>query len=132
MKKIVILVFVAALAVGAVVVGRRVWEDRFHEMPLPDPVSRERFLDPYTRVYQTDDPEEGKRLAAEPGYWPVPQGLHDPAAEWKKLKPRVVHAVFRVQDEPFPDYDPAKPSPLFKVNQVGYLPDAPKFAYVGA
>ena len=26
----------------------------------------------YTRVYQTDDPDEGRRLAAEPGYWPVP------------------------------------------------------------
>lgn len=91
-----------------------------------------RFLDPYTSVYQTDDAAEGTKLASEPGYWPVPQGLVDPFAEWGKWKPRVVHAVFRRQDEPFADYDPEKPSPLFKVNQVGYLPDAPKFAYVGA
>lgn len=89
-----------------------------------------RFLDPYTSVYQTDDPSEGRKLAAELGYWPVPQGLVDPLA--KNLKPRVVHAVFRVQEKPFADYDPSKPSPLFKVNQVGYLPHAPKFAYVGA
>ena len=89
-----------------------------------------RFLDPYTSVYQTDDPAEGRRLASEIGYWPVPQGLVDPLA--KNLKPRVVHAVFRVQEKPFADYDPSKPSPLFKVNQVGYLPHAPKFAYVGA
>ena len=89
-----------------------------------------RFLDPYTSLYQTDDPVEGQRIAAEPGYWPVPQGLADPLA--KKLEPRVVHACFRVQDAASADYDPDKPSPLFKVNQVGYLPHAPKFAYVGA
>lgn len=89
-----------------------------------------RFLDPYTSVYQTDDPSEGLKLSQEVGYWPVPQGLVDPLA--KKLKPRVVHAVFRLQETPFADYDPSKPSPLFKVNQVGYLPLAPKFAYVGA
>ena len=91
-----------------------------------------RFLDPFTCVYQTDDAAEGATLASEPGYWPVPQGLVDPCAEWGKWKPRIVHAVFRVQDEPFPGYDPGKPSPLFKVNQVGYLPDGPKFAYAGA
>ena len=89
-----------------------------------------RFLDPYTSVYQTDDPAEGRKLAGEIGYWPVPQGLVDPLA--KNLKPRVVHTVFRVQEKPFAEYDPSKPSPLFKVNQVGYLPHAPKFAYVGA
>lgn len=91
-----------------------------------------RFLDPYTSVYQTDDVSEGAVLASEPGYWPVPQGLVDPCAEWGKWEPRVVHAVFRVSDEPFAEYDPEKPSPLFKVNQVGYLPDQPKFAYMGA
>ena len=91
-----------------------------------------RFLDPFTSVYQTDDEAEGLKLASESGYWPVPQGLADPCAEWGKWKPRVVHAVFRVQNEPFSGYDSDKPSPLFKVNQVGYLPNAPKFAYVGA
>ena len=91
-----------------------------------------RFLDPFTSVYQTDDAAEGAALASEPGYWPVPQGLVDPCAQWGKWRPRIVHTVFRVRDEPFPKYDPEKPSPLFKVNQVGYLPDAPKFAYAGA
>ena len=89
-----------------------------------------RFLDPYTCVYQTDDAREGAALSSEPGYWPVPQGLVDPLAA--KPQARVVHAVFRVSETPFPEYDPEKPSPLFKVNQVGYLPLAPKFAYVGA
>ena len=115
-------------AVGAVAVA--VWRMRTSVSIRHPPVSRVRFLDPYTRVYQTDDPKEGLRLASEPGYWPVPQGLCDPCA--KKPVPRVVHAVFTVQDKPFAEYDPAKPSPLFKVNQVGYLPHAPKFAYVGA
>ena len=131
MKKVVFLFLVLAAAMAAGVVCWRLWAGRLHA-PAHEPTSRTRFLDPYTRVYQTDDPEEGKRLAAEPGYWPVPQGLYDPAAEWKRLRPRVVHAVFRVQDKPFADYDPEVPSPLFKVNQVGYLPHAPKFAYVGA
>ena len=89
-----------------------------------------RFLDPYVSVYQTDDPREGAALAGEKGYWPVPQGLVDPLAS--KPRARVVHAVFRVGDAPLLGYDPEKPSPLFKVNQVGYLPHAPKFAYVGA
>ena len=117
---------VAFVCVAAVIA----WRMRMAAFVPPPPVSQTRFLDPYTRVYQTDDPEEGKRLAGEPGYWPVPQGLYDPCA--KKPVPRVVHTVFTVQDEPFADYDPTQPSPLFKVNQVGYLPLAPKFAYVGA
>ena len=29
-------------------------------------------------------------------------------------------------------YDPAKPTPVFKVNQVGYMPKARKYAYLGA
>ena len=93
-------------------------------------VSVLRTLDPYTSVYQTDDALEGAQLAQEPGYWPVPQGLVDPLAS--KLQPRVIHTVFRVSEKPAPESSPEKPSPLFKVNQVGYLPDAPKFAYLGA
>lgn len=89
-----------------------------------------RFIDPCTCVYQTDDPGEGAALASEPGYWPVPNGLDDPLS--KNPKPRIIHTVFRLRDEPFPECDPGAPSPLFKVNQVGYLPWAPKFAYVGA
>ncbi len=89
-----------------------------------------RFLDPFTCLYQTDDDREGRALSGEPGFWPVPQGLVDPLAS--KAKARVVYSVYRVQDEPFAEYEPSRPSPLFKVNQVGYLPDAPKFAYVGA
>ena len=89
-----------------------------------------RMLDPYTCVYQTDDMSEGASLAKEPGYWAVPQGLVDPLASLPVA--RVVHAVFRKSETAFPEYDPEKLSPLFKVNQVGYLPDAPKYAYVGA
>ena len=88
-----------------------------------------RFVDPYTSAYQTDDPREGASLSAEKGYWPVPCGLKDPLAG--KPSPRVVHCVFRVGDEPLPGYSPDAPTPLIKVNQVGYLPDAPKFAYAG-
>ena len=89
-----------------------------------------RFLDPFTCVHQTDDPDVGRQWAAEQGYWPVPCGLIDPLAP--KLKARVIHACFRRQDAPFAEYDAEKPSPLFKVNQVSYLPASPKFAYVGA
>ena len=46
-------------------------------------------------------------------------------------EPRIVHARFRTWDEPPDEYDPEAPSPLFKVNQVGYLPWAPKYAYLG-
>ncbi|MBQ7178570.1 MAG: glycoside hydrolase family 9 protein, partial [Victivallales bacterium] len=88
------------------------------------------FLDPYTSVYQTDDDQEGKKLASEAGYWPVPNGLKDPLA--KKLEARIIHTCFRISDKPINGYDENKESRLFKVNQVGYLPDAPKFAYIGA
>ncbi|MBR4190129.1 MAG: glycoside hydrolase family 9 protein [Kiritimatiellae bacterium] len=47
-------------------------------------------------------------------------------------EPRIVHARFRTWEEPPEEYDPDAPSPLFKVNQVGYLPWAPKYAYMGA
>jgi hypothetical protein len=100
--------------------------------PQNPPVSRTIYLDPYTQVFQTDDPNAAKALSSKPGYWPVPNGLIDPLAEPKQARPRVMHTVFRHQDAPFEDYDPDTPSLLFKVNQVGYLPDAPKFAYVGA
>ena len=89
-----------------------------------------RFLDPCTAIYQTDDAREGAELSKEPGYWPVPQGLVDPLSD--KPQARIVHASFRVSETPPKEYDPEKPSPLFKVNQVGYIPHAPKFVYVGA
>ena len=89
-----------------------------------------RFLDPYTSLYQTDDDREGRSLASEPGFWPSANGQRDPLA--KNPEARVLYSVFRQGDKPFPDYDPAKPSPLFKINQVGYHPDQPKFAYMGA
>ena len=88
------------------------------------------FLDPYTSLYQTDDDKEGRSLASEPGFWPSANGQEDPLA--KNPKARVLYSVFRQSDKPFSDYDPAKPSPLFKINQVGYAPDQPKFAYLGA
>ncbi|MBR4252187.1 MAG: glycoside hydrolase family 9 protein [Kiritimatiellae bacterium] len=51
-------------------------------------------------------------------------------ANWMPT-PRIVHARFKTYGEPPPEYDPEAPSPLFKVNQVGYLPWAPKYAYLG-
>ncbi len=128
-KKIIIGIIVMAVAGAGLAVAWRQWAASFTP---PAPASKTRFLDPYTKVYQTDDPDEGKQLAQKPGYFPVPQGLVNPLAEWKKWEARVIHTVFTVQETPFADYDPNVPSPLFKVNQVGYLPHAPKFAYVGA
>lgn len=114
-----------------------------------------RFLDPYTAVEQTDDARIGASWASDPNHWPVPVGLADPLApaprapfavraagklvprvsrrwydnHWRL--PRIVHARFKTYDEPPAAYDPEAPSPLFKVNQVGYLPWAPKYAYMG-
>ena len=89
-----------------------------------------RFFDPFTSLYQTDDDREGRALASEPGFWPSANGQKDPLAE--KPKARVLYSSFRTSDKPFPDYDPENPSPLFKVNQVGYAPEQPKFVYLGA
>ena len=89
-----------------------------------------RFLDPHTSLYQTDDDREGRALASEPGFWPSANGQKDPLAE--NPQARVMYNVFRTSDAPLKGYDPEKPSPLFKVNQVGYQPDQPKFAYMGA
>ena len=89
-----------------------------------------RFLDPYTSLYQTDDGREGRALASEPGFWASANGQIEPLA--KKPEARVMYNVFRTSDSPLNGYDPEKPSPLFKVNQVGYAPDQPKYAYLGA
>ena len=89
-----------------------------------------RFLDPYTSLYQTDDEREGRALASEPGFWPTANGQKDPLAE--KPQARIMYNVFRTSATQLEGYDPKKPSPLFKVNQVGYAPDQPKFAYLGA
>ena len=97
---------------------------------IAQPLLRKTFLDPYTVLLQTDDDREGRKMASEPGYWPIPNGQKDPLA--KKPKARVLHCVYRHSDTPWLDYDPAQPSPVFKVNQVGYMPDQPKFAYMGA
>lgn len=92
-----------------------------------------RFLDPHTCLYQTDNQVEGARISNEPGYWAVPNGLFDQAsATTPNPKPRIIHSVYRVQETPYPEYSPDAPSPLFKINQAGYLPDRPKFAYLGA
>ena len=89
-----------------------------------------RFFDPYTSLYQTDDDVEGRSIASEPGFWPSANGQEDPLA--KNPKARIMYSVFRTSEKPLPDYDPNKPSPLFKTNQVGYHPDQSKFAYIGA
>ena len=93
--------------------------------------SRTGYLDPHTMLYQTDDGAEGRALAGEPGWWPLSNGLVDPL-DTKDPAPRVIYSVFRISDTPFPGYDPGAPSPVFKVDQVGYMPDAPKYAYMGA
>ncbi len=116
-----VLATIAAVAVGAC----RPADDGM--VPIP---SRKTFLDPYTLLLQTDDDREGRKLASEPGYWPVPNGQKDPLA--KKPKARVLHCVYRRSVTSWPDYDPAQPSPVFKVNQVGYMPGQTKFAYMGA
>ena len=114
-----------------------------------------RFLDPYTAVEQTDDARIGASWATDPNHFPVPVGLVDPVSGSRKAplpvriagklgssasrnwyaahdwEPRIVHARFKVYGEPPAEYDPEAPSPLFKVNQVGYLPWAPKYAYLG-
>ena len=114
-----------------------------------------RFLDPYTAVEQTDDARIGASWASDPNHFPVPMGLVDPLApapkppflvraagklvpgirrNWEANHwrlPRIVHARFLTYGEPPAEYDPEVPSPLFKVEQVGYLPWAPKYAYLG-
>ena len=89
-----------------------------------------RFLDPYTKLYQTDDDQEGRSLSAEPGFWPSSNGQKDPLA--KNPAARVMYNVYCTSDAPFDGYDPSAPSPVFKVNQVGYAPEQQKFAYMGA
>ena len=89
-----------------------------------------RLFDPHTSLYQTDDDREGLALASEPGFWPSANGQKDPLA--KNPKARIIYNVFRTSDVPLKGYDPEKPSPLFKINQVGYMPNQPKFVYMGA
>ena len=113
------------LATVAAVGACRPADDGMASMP-----PRRTFLDPYTVLVQTDDDLEGGSLASEPGYWAIPNGQKDPLA--KKPKARVLHCVYRRSETPWPDYDPAQPSPVFKINQVGYMPGQPKFVYMGA
>ena len=111
-----------------------------------------RFLDPWTSVEQTDDARLAAEWSASANYWPMPAGLSDPL--WKapedslwtrverKLRQRkwvppppearVVHTLFRQHEETPAGYDAESPSPLFKVNQVGYLPWGRKYGYMGA
>lgn len=90
-----------------------------------------RFLDPYTVVYQNDEHncEMKVQIPAKGDYWPMPNGQKDPLA--KDPEPRIIHTHFYVFNEKQPGYDENTPSALFKVNQVGYLPWAPKYAYMG-
>ncbi len=92
--------------------------------------SKSRYLDPYTLLRQSDDPAEGVEMSAESGYWPYANGQVDPLAQ--KTAARIMHNVYEVSDKPYEKYDATVPSPLFKVNQVGYMPDQPKFVYMGA
>lgn len=91
-----------------------------------------RFLDPYTMVYQSDESKAGLKVSAvsKEDYWPMPCGLQDPLAN--QLRPRIIHTHYYVFGSAQEGYDESQPSPLFKFNQVGYLPGARKFAYMGA
>ena len=81
-------------------------------------------------------------------YWPEPNGVKrywKPDGDHLNVKAAdVVHNAF-VKVAPMKKddtidlgqagkfvYDPAKPTPVFKVNQVGYMPKARKYAYLGA
>lgn len=90
-----------------------------------------RFLDPWTVVYQSDEGRGEMKVAtrARSDYWPMPMGQKDPLAE--KPEARIIHTHYYVFAQRQPGWDEKTPSALFKVNQVGYLPWAPKFAYLG-
>jgi len=86
------------------------------------------FLDPWCEVYQTDDDREGRAMKASPDYWPMPCGQVDPLE--KEPRARVIHTLYRDAESPA-SATGDEVSDLIKVNQVGYLPDAPKYAYLG-
>ena len=90
-----------------------------------------RFLDPYTVVYQSDESNSDMKVSipVRTDYWPMPNGLKDPLST--TFEPRIIHTHYYVFNDVQAGYDENEPSALFKVNQVGYLPWAPKFAYLG-
>ena len=49
--------------------------------------------------------------------------------KWDSCRAKVI--VEKYIDGTYPEYDPTKPTPVIKVNQVGYLPWAKKYAYLG-
>ena len=49
--------------------------------------------------------------------------------KWDSCRAKVL--VEKYREGPYPDYDVAKPTPVIKINQVGYLPWAKKYAYLG-
>jgi endoglucanase len=87
--------------------------------PLEQPPEKPLAMRAFGRLGRYVPGETGRRL------------LEFGNALWQPA-PRIVHARFRTWNEPPGEYDPDEPSPLFKVNQVGYLPWAPKYAYMGA
>ncbi len=100
--------------------------------PAAGASSRVHYLDPWTCVHQSDAGASGMHITepARTGYWPIPCGLADPLA--KKLAPRIIHTNFYIFDNPQQGWDENAPNPVFKTNQVGYLPWAKKFVYMGA
>ena len=95
----------------------------------------------------------GPLSAARTGYWMNPIGQSRFTDEKGELRfsrnADVAHYLFLILDRPLTEGEkitiqlPAgeqveytwsvkNPSPLFKINQVGYMPNAPKYAYVGA
>lgn len=87
------------------------------------------------------------------GYWMSPIGQarfpDDNGRERLSRNADVAHYLFLELERPLEDaealritlpageeleftYRKDRPSPLFRLNQIGYLPDAPKYAYLGA
>ena len=112
---------------------------------------RRKQLELHKDIEKTVREPFAEKMKAIPGvisYWPEANGMKhyvEPDGHRFIVKAgEVIHNVF-VKVPPMKagdkvdlggagsfTYDPAAPSPVFKVNQVGYLPKARKYAYVGA
>ena len=103
------------------------WASDPNHWPVPVGLADPLEMPPKRTIAQRTANRLSQLLPGRPGRWLKRfNGLG-----WQPT-PRIVHARFRTWEEPPPEYDPDAPSPLFKVNQVGYLPWAPKIVYMGA
>ena len=96
--------------------------------------------------------ERGEIAATGTGYWLSPIGqmrFNDAGKEYFLRCADVAHHLFLALSRPLADgeklaitlpagekidftYRRSAPTPVFKINQVGYMPEARKFAYIGA